>query len=238
MDGESAGLRQRRAAVQEWREPVVDPESEFAFNAQAEAVRPEARIGKAGLAGLPIRGCLQFLREGTAAPGPIRGRLEPGFMLGRGFLKEELMNVKRSFMLLLVFVLAIPLSAKDKKKGLERGLLEKMEAVPCGAKQKGITGLGTLWASAGITHVNSDEKLCPEYLLRTDQMDYEIRPTDLKHATLLPVGQEGEFKIKKNRMFLKFPEGQDRKMRTYEVVGMNPINLDQEKSAHVTPDEH
>jgi hypothetical protein len=166
------------------------------------------------------------------------GRPERSFTLGGGFPKEELMNLKRSLMLLLVFVSAIPLSAKDKKKRLERGIVEKMEAVPCGAKEKGITGLGTLWASAGITHVNSDEKLCPEYLFRTDQMDYEIRPTDLKHATLLPVGQEGEFKIKKNRMFLKFPEGADQKTRTYEVVAMNPTNSDQDKSSHPSSDEH
>ncbi len=42
-------------------------------------------------------------------------------------------------------------------------MLERMEAVPChGAKEKGVTGpAGTVWASAGITHVNSDEKLLP-----------------------------------------------------------------------------
>jgi len=135
------------------------------------------------------------------------------------------MNTKNSLILLLVLATAIPLSA-GKKRQTERGMLEKMEAVPCGAKQKGMTGLGTLWASVGITHVNSDEKLCPQYLLRTDEMDYEIRPTNLKHTTILPVGQEGEFKIKKNRMYLTFPDAPDRKTRTYEVVGMNPTNTD------------
>ena len=133
------------------------------------------------------------------------------------------MNIKSSIILLLVAFSTIPLRADDKKRGqAERGMLEKMEAVPCGANQKGLTGLGTLWASAGITHVNSSEKLCPQYLLRSDDMDYEIRPTNLKHATILPVGQEGEFKIKKNQMYLTFPEGTDRKTRTYQVVGMNP----------------
>jgi hypothetical protein len=150
------------------------------------------------------------------------------------------MSVKSSFILMLVFVSALPLSANDKKnKDVERGMLEKMEAVPCGAKQRGLSGLGTLWASAGITHVNSDEKLCPQYLLRTDQMDYEIRPTDLKHATILPVGQEAQFKMKKNEMVLTVPEAGVRKMQSYEVVGMNPNNSDtnQEKSSSVTPDE-
>jgi hypothetical protein len=31
-------------------------------------------------------------------------------------------------------------------------------------------------------------------------MDYEIRPTDGKHTVILPVGQEVEFKLKKDHM--------------------------------------
>src|ERR1700735_1465477 len=138
------------------------------------------------------------------------------------------MKIKGAVVLSLALITAIPLSAHDnkKKKDVARGILEKMEAVPCGAKQRGLSGLGTLWASAGITHVNSNEKLCPQYLLRTDDMDYEIRPMDLKHATILPIGQEGEFRIKKNEMILTMPEGGDRKARSYKVVAMNPANQD------------
>jgi hypothetical protein len=105
-------------------------------------------------------------------------------------------------------------------------MLEKMEAVPCGAKQKGLTGLGTLWASVGITHVNSDEKLCPEYMIRTDDMEYHIRPADYKHLTVLPVGHEIEFKMKKDRMLVKVPDG-DGKERPYEVVAMKPATSDE-----------
>ncbi|HXN99471.1 MAG TPA: hypothetical protein VN881_10390 [Candidatus Acidoferrales bacterium] len=149
------------------------------------------------------------------------------------------MNIKRTIIVLLVLISAIPLSADDKKKkDVGRGILEKMEAVPCGAKQRGLSGLGTLWGSAGITHVNSNEKLCPQYLLRTDDMDYEIRPIDLKHATILPVGTEGEFTIKKNEMILTMPEGGDRKTRSYEVVAMNPANPDTgPKSSSPSPDK-
>ena len=136
------------------------------------------------------------------------------------------MNIKRSLILVLVLVSAVPLSAGSKKNQPERGMLEKMDAVTCGAKQRGLTGLGSVWASAGITHVNSDEKLCPQYLLRTDEMEYEIRPTDAKHPTVLPVGHEAEFKIKKNRMLLTVEDGADRKTRTYEVVAMRPTSSD------------
>jgi len=152
---------------------------------------------------------------------------------------EVIMTIKRFVILLLVLVSAAPLCAKDKKLQMERGMLEKMEAMPCGAKQRGLAGLGTLWASVGITHINSNEKLCPQYLLRTDSMDYEIRPIDLKHATILPIGTEGEFKIRKNVMVLTMPEGSDRKMREYEVVSVNPNNQDNDrgKSSSLAPGE-
>ena len=138
------------------------------------------------------------------------------------------MNIKGTFVLLLALIAAIPSSAHDNKKknGVERGILEKMEAVPCGAKQTGLAGLGALWGSAGITHINSNEKLCPQYLLRTDQMDYEIRPLDLKHASLLPLGKEGEYRIKKDEMVLTMTAGTDQKARRYEVVSMDQANPD------------
>jgi hypothetical protein len=100
-------------------------------------------------------------------------------------------------------------------------MLEKMESVPCGAKEKGVTGLGTPWGSAGITHVNNDEKLCPQYMVITDQMEYHIRPTDTKHPAVLPVGKEIIFKIKKDHMILKVADG-DNKTMTYLVVAMKP----------------
>ncbi|MFY9804511.1 MAG: hypothetical protein WA211_11200 [Candidatus Acidiferrales bacterium] len=129
--------------------------------------------------------------------------------------------------LALILLSAVPAFAggADKKKPPERATLQKMEAVPCGAKEKGLTGLGTLWASAGITHVNSDEKLCPQYTVLTDEMEYDIRPADLKHAVILPVGKEIEFKIKKDRMYLKIPDSKQ-KMQTYEVVSMKQTNSD------------
>jgi len=136
------------------------------------------------------------------------------------------MKLKAPVVLALFFSLlaAAPLYAGNKKKNQsDRAMLEKMEAVPCGAKQKGLSGLGSFWASVGITDVHSNEKLCPQYLLRSDNMDYQIRPMNLKHPDVLPIGQEVVFKIKKDRMLLKVPDG-DKKTRPYEVVAMTPTN--------------
>lgn len=131
--------------------------------------------------------------------------------------------MKRKAVLIATMCLTIAIPVFAKKKLAQRAMIEKMEAVPCGAKERGLTGLGTIWGSVGATHVDSDEKLCPQYLLRTDDMEYHVRPLDHKHPRLLPVGQEGEFKISKDVIEMKIPDG-DHKMRRYQVVAMKPIN--------------
>jgi hypothetical protein len=147
------------------------------------------------------------------------------------------MHIKKTLVSLLALaVLTAPgAMAKDKKKPLEKAMLENMQAVPCGAKERGLTGVGSVFGSAGITAVNSNEKLCPQYLLRSDGMEYRVRPLDLKHAVLLPIGEEGEFKIKKNRLLLRVG---DHKMREYQVVSMQPLNTGQtmEGSAYHVPE--
>jgi len=118
-------------------------------------------------------------------------------------------------------LLAVPVFGRDKKHD-DRAMIEKMEAVPCGAKERGLNGIGSVFGSVGATHINSDEKLCPQYLLRTDDMEYHIRPLDHKHPVVLPVGKEGEFRIAKDVMVMRIPDG-DHKKRRYQVVVMKPI---------------
>jgi len=132
------------------------------------------------------------------------------------------MNVRAALIVGLILLSAIPANAGGGKKKGERAMVEKMESVPCGAKEKGVTGLGTIWASAGITHVDNDEKLCPQYMVITDQMEYHIRPTDTKHPPVLPVGHEVVFKIKKDHMILKAADGDNKQQLTYLVVAMKP----------------
>ena len=144
------------------------------------------------------------------------------------------MSFKIFFVIPLAFAIAIPVHADDKKekkkKPLDRAMLEKMDAVPCGAKQKGVTGVGSIWASVGLTKMSSDEKMCPRYLLRSDEMEYEIQPKDKKHPAVLPVGQEVVFKIKNDHMTVKCPEGNDKKTRNYEVIAMKPTEPDRSTS--------
>ncbi len=135
------------------------------------------------------------------------------------------MDGKRMLITAVVLALALPsiAGAKDKKKPLQRGIVESMQSIPCGAKARGLTGLGSIFGSVGIEHVNSNEKLCPQYLFRTDELDYHIRPVDLKHAVLLPIGHEAEFKIKKDRLYLRVPDEDKKKTREYLVVAVEQV---------------
>jgi hypothetical protein len=131
--------------------------------------------------------------------------------------------MKNRAILIAAFSLTLVLPSFAKGKQGQRAMIEKMEAVPCGAKEHGMTGLGSVWASVGITSVNSDEKMCPQYQLKTDDMEYHVRPLDHKHPRLLPIGREGEFKIDKDVLEMRIPDG-DHKMRRYQVVAMKPID--------------
>src|ERR1700704_4493738 len=146
------------------------------------------------------------------------------------------MRIGTSLVAALALMLMVPSSAaaKDKKKKpAPRGMVESMQSVPCGLKERGVSGLGSIFGSVGVQHVNSNEKLCPQYLFRTDEMEYHIRPLDMKHAVLLPVGHEGEFKIKKDRMVLRIPD-EDKKSRDYQVISMQPVKTggDEETSSY------
>ena len=70
------------------------------------------------------------------------------------------MNRNVPLIITLTLLLALPGFAGDRKKHANRAMIEKMDAVPCGASEHGLSGLGSLWASVGVTHIKSDEKLC------------------------------------------------------------------------------
>lgn len=134
------------------------------------------------------------------------------------------MSSKMALILTLAVAVAAPSIAEGKhKKTSPRGMIESMQSLPCGVKERGLTGVGSVFGSVGVSHVNSNEKLCPQYLLRTDDMEYHIRPLDSKHAVLLPIGKEAEFKIKKDRLFLRVAD-EDNKARPYQVVAVEQLN--------------
>jgi hypothetical protein len=67
-------------------------------------------------------------------------------------------------------------------------------------------------------------------------MEYHVRPLGQKHPILLPVGQEAEFKLTKDKIDMRIPDG-DRKMRHYQVIAMKPIDHSDtlENSKYIPP---
>jgi len=106
-------------------------------------------------------------------------------------------------------------------KHYQTGKLVQMDSVECGVDEnsgKSITGelLGT---DAG--HKKTHDLLCQEYILEGERVIYHIRPKDEKHPVLLPVGEEAQFRIEKDKMILR-AEDLDDKDRQYIVVSMTP----------------
>ena len=133
------------------------------------------------------------------------------------------MNIGRSLVAGLAVLLLASLGAEAKKAPPEHGMLVRMESMECGVHQGGLAGLGGFWASIGVTKINSEDKLCPQYLLRTDTMEYHIRPLNKKHPVVLPVGHEAVFRIHKDRMFLRV-EDLDKRVREYQVVAEKALS--------------
>lgn len=101
----------------------------------------------------------------------------------------------------------------------EKGTLVEMKSVECGVDAKGAEGIGGVLGVDDSQHTKSRQMLCQEYLLRGDRMDYKIRPKEEKHPALLPIGQQAEFRIQKDRMRVLVPE-LDSREREYIVVSV------------------
>jgi hypothetical protein len=119
--------------------------------------------------------------------------------------------------------------AKDEPVFHQTGTITNMDAVPCGVDENsGKSFAGEILGTDGA-HKKSREMLCQEYVLRTDQVMYRIRPRDDKHAVLLPVGEHAQFRIKKDKLLLAVPE-LDGKEREYSVTSMQMLPKDSRSS--------
>jgi hypothetical protein len=128
---------------------------------------------------------------------------------------------------LLFITVAIAVSptavARDQEHNYERATITKMESVDCGVDEKGGESVAGELLGTDSTHKKTRKMLCPEYVLRSQRIVYRVRPKDDKHPVLLPVGEEAKFRIKKDVMLMRVPEGDD-KEHAYTVVSMMPAD--------------
>jgi hypothetical protein len=116
-------------------------------------------------------------------------------------------------------LLAATAYAKE-PRAYQDGKLLQMDSVQCGTDENAKKGKG-----------KTRDLLCQEYVVETDQVVYRVRPRDEKHPLLLPIGQNAQFRLEKNRMLLRV-EGLDNKEREYVVMSIKPRG---DSTADATP---
>ena len=126
--------------------------------------------------------------------------------------------MRSKWMLFVLVYAATAANAKDAKP-YETAKLLQMNSVHCGTSEKDDkSALGEIIGTDN-SKKKSEEILCQEYVLQTDAVVYHIRPQDEKHAELLPLGSDAQFRLQKNEMLLRV-NGLDDKDRKYMVVSM------------------
>jgi len=120
-----------------------------------------------------------------------------------------------------VLLLGMAMQAKD-APSYQSGVLKEMTSVECGFEQKSAKGLVGELVGRDDSHSKTRKTFCQEYVLQTNHVIYHICPREEKHPALLPVGEKAMFRMKKDFMVLKVPEGDD-KEREYDVVSMLPV---------------
>ena len=124
------------------------------------------------------------------------------------------------FKLVMLISLAAAAFAKEPKI-FQNGKLLQMDSVQCGVDEKDGKSFAGEMIGTDAGHKKTQELLCQEYLLRTDKITFRIRPKEVKHPLLLPIGEQVQFGLEKDRMLLRV-EDLDSKDHEYKVVSMTP----------------
>lgn len=118
----------------------------------------------------------------------------------------------------LILVVAPTTLAKD-PPDYDKGLLLSMESTSCGYAEKDGKSITGQIIGTDSSHKKTQEVLCQEYVMQADHITYRIRPKDDKHPALLPIGEAVQFRLHKDKMYLRVPEA-DGKEREYFVLSM------------------
>ena len=120
----------------------------------------------------------------------------------------------------MILGLASAAYAKD-PKAYQSGKLLQMDSVQCGVAEKDAKSFAGEMLGTDSGSKKTQELLGQEYVLQSERVIYRIRPRDEKHPVLLPVGEQAQFRLQKDKMLLRV-EDLDGKEREYIVVSMTP----------------
>lgn len=119
----------------------------------------------------------------------------------------------------LVLFASTALFAKD-PPSYDKGILLSMQSTMCGTAANDGKAVAGETLGSDSNHKKTQAVLCQEYVLQADHITYHIRAKDDKHPLLLPVGQAVQFRIHRDKMYLRDLEG-DQKEHEYTVVSMD-----------------
>jgi len=143
--------------------------------------------------------------------------------------------MRSKWMLCVVLSLAAAAFARDLKP-YQTGKLVQMDSVQCATTEKGAPSVAGEMPGASARK-QAQPLPCQEYVLQTDRVIYRIRPRNEKHAALLPVGSQAQFRLQKDKLLLRAEDLDnghlDSKERKYIVVSMAPRS--DSSSADATP---
>jgi hypothetical protein len=126
-----------------------------------------------------------------------------------------------SLVIATLMLLSAPILFGKDQPSYDKGLLTSMESSACGTAERSGKSVAGEILGTDSSRKQTQEVLCQEYVLQSAHIVFRIRPTDQKHPVLLPVGESIDFRIHKDKLYLRDREG-DRKEREYIVVSMEP----------------
>ena len=127
----------------------------------------------------------------------------------------------RSKLALCVVLCLSAVAFAKEPKAYQTGKLLQMDSVPCGTSEKDAKSFAGEMIGTDSGSKKTQQVLCQEYVLQADHVIYRIRPRDEKHPVLLPVGDQAQFRLQKDKLLLRV-EDLDEKEREYIVVSMTP----------------
>ena len=126
------------------------------------------------------------------------------------------------FKICLCVLVLVAIAYAKEPKVYQTGKLLQMDSVGCGVDEKAGNSFAGEMIGSDSTHKKSHELLCQEYVLQAEHVLYRIRPKDDKHPLLLPVGDQAQFRLEKDKLVLRVEGVDNSKERDYTVVSITP----------------
>lgn len=134
----------------------------------------------------------------------------------------------------LALVLIASVAQAKAPRHYQTGKLVRMESVKCGTDAKDAKSFAGEMLGTDSQNMKTKELLCQQYVVESDSVIYTIRPKDDKHPALLPIGEQAQFRLDKDKILLRVEDG-DEKEREYLVISMTPNDNSAQSSATAKP---